>query len=291
MWDALAAARKKQEEHDELLAQLQEEGEKLREKVATEAEAFKQAEAALEEAERRIVRTIQPPDLQDAVLSPAAEPPPAPALSAEGAAALDGLVAQIANLASPATIRDAEEKHREAVAAAELAGRTPPSILEFVLGTLSQEGGRKLELVRFDISKAVNVPDAAAATVPTVAAAHVLPAAAERVTPRPTAIAARPEQPRGEGGLGDNPRMQQRCHKPLSRECARDHAETAAAARRSEARQQLLRGSPVRDPLWAAIHTAALLTSAPAAAPTALGGQASSEDTMNIEAVGPGHAA
>ncbi len=277
--DALAAARRKQEEHEDLLAQLQEEGEELRAAVAEAAEAFKQAEAALEAAERRVVRTIQP-ETKAADLEMAAESTPAPALSSEGAAALEGLVMQIADLAKPATIQDAENRHQEAVAAAELAGQAPPSILEFVLKTLSQEGGRKLELIRFDISKAVREPSDAAG-----ASASPRPAA-EPVRTRAAAIMTRPERPRDEGGLGDNQRLPQRVLKPLPRECARDNVEAMAAARRAVARERL-RGPPVLDPLWAAIRTeTAAAHGAVAPSPSAPAAPTNAEDAMAMGLTG-----
>ncbi len=283
--DALVAARQQLEQQENLLEDVQAEAERLRGTVAFESEAFKAAEAALEKALGSVgpctaARPAPPATAVTTLL------PPSPALSPQGAAALEGLRGQLAGLGSAATVQEAEEAHRCAVAAAQEAGRTPPSILAFVLELLGERGLEQLELVRFDIAK--GTMDAAAVPCPTVA---VAPAQAAELPERPLH-----ERPRAQGGLGDNPRLPQR--PPLKEPPAMAMRAAAAAtveAMRAEGRLHLRAGAPARDPLWAAIHTAAPSASAPPGppAPAAPAAPADAEDAiaMTVELRSPGQAA
>ncbi len=273
--DALAAARQQLERQEDLLAEVETEADRLRSLVATEAAAYKQAEAALEETLKsvgpRATACPAPP-------VPPAPVPPAPALSPQGAAALEELRGRLAGLGSASTIQAAEAAHQREVAAAQTEGREPPSLLAFVLTLLGEQGLEQLELVRFDIAKAV----APAAPAPTAPAAAEVPCPVD--TAEPTAAPLLPNRPRAQGGLGDDARTKQRTLKPLPRDCARDHAEAVAIARRTEAREQRM---PVRDPLWAAIHTAAPSASAPPGPPA----PAAPAAPADAELRGPGQAA
>ena len=80
--------------------------------------------------------------------------PAAPSLSAQGAAAMDGLMSHLQHLGSATSVKEAEEAHRHAVAAAEAEHRDPPTLLAFVLEFLGTQGLKQLEMIRFDLSKA-----------------------------------------------------------------------------------------------------------------------------------------
>ena len=242
-YEALAAARQSLEQHESLMAEMQAEEERLRQAVAAEAMAYKQAEAALESAQRRMAETAGPQ--RESVAAPREEPaaPRPPALSQQGAAALELLRSQLAGLGSVNTVQDAEAAHQRAIQEATTAGQAPPSALAFVLDMLGKRGLEQLELVRFDIAKQT-IEEVPAATAPSVPAAE-----------RPTAVVVATERPRREGGLGDNPRLPQR---DLVKELPpRGVVEAAALARRVEARAQLRAGAPTTDPLWAAVNTIA----------------------------------
>ena len=145
---ALANARAKLEANELRVRQLQAEGADLQKEVDAQTAAFREAELALEEAQQKVVASIDPPRI-------------APRLSAQGTNAVAALTAHLANLASPENISRAEEEHRSTVAAAEANGSTAPSLLEFVLQRLSCEGSKQLDIVQFDLA-AAPVPTAAA---------------------------------------------------------------------------------------------------------------------------------
>ncbi len=236
--EALAAARKKLEEHEAVMRDLQEEVEELGKTVAAEAQAFRQAESALEEAQRRFAQSVQSvqAELVPAVSTPGAapamvpsalptQPPPAPALSLLGTEAMNGLLAQLEQLASAASIKAAEEEYVQLLQAAPAAGEEHPTLLKFVLQRLSQQGTAKLNVVRFDISKEVRevVSDGSGA----VAAVPV--------------VATRPSRPLVQiTDLADGARLPQRqAAKELPQSAVTAGAAKTAEAHRREARAQL----------------------------------------------------
>ncbi len=148
--EALSTARLQLEQHEKLVEDVRVEGERLHGVVQEEAEAFRAAETALEAA---LEAALAKPQATEAP-APASTPAiPSPALSAQGAEALNTLAAQLAGLASPANISNAEADYQTVVAEANDTGRDPPTLLAFVLERLSKAGTQQLELVRFDLAK------------------------------------------------------------------------------------------------------------------------------------------
>ena len=234
--DALAAARQRLEASEEQYAKLKDQIEEQHQVVNTEAVAFRQAEDALEDAQRRLAGPV--PAVSEE--GPAPPPPPVPVppntLSARGLEALAALEDHINNLTEGTTMQLIEEEYQQLQEAA--AGRPVQPMIAFVLDKLQREGARQLQVIGFELSKA-----------PVAMVAEVAPTA--RVVP--------PERPRAEGGLGDNPRLPVRG--PLKELPAADSKDTAAAvalAKRAEARASGLprEKAPPKDPLWVAINTA-----------------------------------
>ena len=240
---ALATARSSLEDHEKLLRDLVIEGDRLRGAVADAASAFRQAESALEEAERRLADSIARPRAAGS----AASPPPASApsappntLSTRGIEALKALEMHIQGLTSSDTLGLVEQEYQQLQA--EAAGKSVPSLLAFVMGKLQREGARQLQTIGFELTKE-----------PAILVTETTPASEHSTL--------RPERPRRGGGLGDDRRLPQRVHKPLTAESARDSAAALAEALRAE-RQP--RPAPAQDPLWAAVCTAAAGTPVPA---------------------------
>ena len=96
---ALAVAHRKLEEHATRLAEVQAEGVRVREDVERCAEATKAADAALEEAQRRLTETIAAPSVQ-AKAGVVEEPRVPPSLPSAGQAALDALTHHVQHMAS-----------------------------------------------------------------------------------------------------------------------------------------------------------------------------------------------
>ncbi len=199
--EALADARRQLEQHEGLLTEMQTEAERLRQLVSVKAKAYKLAETALEDAQRRFAESVVPsggPTTHEPQAPAAAMAmPAAPSLSAQGAAAMDGLMSHLQHLGSATSVKEAEEAHRHAVAAAEAEHRDPPTLLAFVLEFLGTQGLKQLEMIRFDLSKATRdgpvepaaPPDRAATTCqPAPAAPPDRPAATCQAQARPLVV-------------------------------------------------------------------------------------------------------
>ncbi len=235
--EALAAARGQLEQHEILKAKMEDEETRLREDVDVEAMAFRQAEAALEEAQHRVATTMGAPAASAPMEAPPA--PRAPALSPQGATALEGLSVQLSQLAWPCHIQKAEEEYKQVIA---MAGpvEEPPSLIAYVLKRLSDEGMRQLDLVKFDLSKEVRSSFAAPSQ----------PAAAPPPLPAPGPLVA-PQRPRTEGGLGDDARMPVRQTPKMLPSAKAGGASVMGGAMRDQARAdrmaELAAGNTVAD--------------------------------------------
>ena len=165
--NSLATVRSSLEEHEKLLREVEANGQRLRDEVAAAAAAFKQAEPALEEAERRLAASISKPQQasQGMALSPPPCPQPANALSTRGVEALKALEGHIQGLTSEESLANIEKEYQEIQ---EQASGTPvPDKLAFVLGRIQREGVRQLQAICFELPSHHEVPG------PATEAAHV----------------------------------------------------------------------------------------------------------------------
>ena len=94
------------------LAEVQAEGVRVREDVERCAEPLEAADAALEEAQRRLAETIAAPSLQ-AKAGVVEEPCVPPPLPSAGQAALDALTHHVQHPASLEHVKDAENKYQQ----------------------------------------------------------------------------------------------------------------------------------------------------------------------------------
>ena len=245
------------------------EGARLQSVVHEEAEAFRQAESALEEAERRLAASIVKPWQANmaAPPPPLVAPVPPNTLSARGLEALHALEAHVNGLTSGDNMARMEQEYQQLQAAA--AGRPVQSLLAFVMDRLQREGARQIQVVGFELSKE-----------PAPMVAEASPAAAELAVPMcsmgASAVVA-PAGPLAPDQLGEALAAHEQPHgvQAASRAPLKPVKAPVLAMKPTAGRSQHHSAVPTRDPLWVAMHTAAASAGAVVA-------PANAEDAMTM---------
>lgn len=230
--DALARVRARLEEHEKLLCDVQAQGEGLRQELAVEAEAFRQAELALQEAQCRV-----------AASSAHAVAPPsrvAPSLSERGAAAMQSLEAHLAALSSPDCAKLAEEEYQVAATAARQAGEEPPSLIAFILKRLGGAGADADQIIKTELACAACMGEADAKRAPS---ADAIPTADADLPASPAGppAACRATASQGAACPGEEGyRHMMKRTNDIVAEAAKADRQKLAASQRKDAKEQVL---------------------------------------------------